>query len=259
MPNLAPNPAPDHAPAPGPAPTTTDDLAEAAFGLADAGAEMAATGLNPVTLAIGTFDEDTPFEAWTHYPSGDARDTDSGLQIYYHAHREDGEHGHFHVFLRAGDDAASLTSLLKEEPASKEDGAKDDGAEDTKAAAAVPKPIVAKDLIHVVAITMDPLGLPVQLFTTNYWVTGEQMITAEQLIPLLGRLRCSDAFEAPLANRWFNDFFTLYRDDVAQLLHERDAQLDKLGYPLEDREVEILSSKNISILDKMDELGLLED
>ena len=127
--------------------TRTDALADAAFGLVDAGAEMAAKGLNPVTLTIGTFDDDAPFESWTHYPPGDARDSKSGIQIYYHAHRAGHEHGHFHIFLKAGDTATqlNLVSAADEDPA----------------------PLESDDLFHVIAITMDATGLPIDLFTTN--------------------------------------------------------------------------------------------
>ena len=34
-----------------------------------------------------------------HYPAGDAYDRETHSQFYYHSHRE-GEHGHFHTFLR---------------------------------------------------------------------------------------------------------------------------------------------------------------
>lgn len=41
------------------------------------------------------------FVKLTHYPQGDVFDRETHAQYYYHAHR-DGEHGHFHLFLRAG-------------------------------------------------------------------------------------------------------------------------------------------------------------
>ena len=39
------------------------------------------------------------FYEWDHYPEGDIYDNETHAQYYYHAHRE-GEHGHFHTFLR---------------------------------------------------------------------------------------------------------------------------------------------------------------
>lgn len=38
-----------------------------------------------------------------HYPQDDVFDSETCGQYYYHAHRgNEAEHGHFHVFLRAG-------------------------------------------------------------------------------------------------------------------------------------------------------------
>ncbi|CDO60420.1 hypothetical protein BN1012_Phect2207 [Candidatus Phaeomarinobacter ectocarpi] len=217
----------------------TDELADAAFGLVDAGAQMAEQGLNPVTLTIGTFDDDAPFESWTHYPPGDARDSRSGVQIYYHGHRAGHEHGHFHIFLKAGDTASDVKSI----------SAADEDA----------TTLEADDLFHVIAITMDATGLPIELFTTNRWVTDEAMVTAKSILPLLDRLTCTDAFDAPLANQWFSHLFGLFRDDIAQLLVARDDALETINFALDDEAHEVLSSKPISILDRMEELGLFED
>ncbi|MEP0069771.1 hypothetical protein [Pyruvatibacter sp.] len=217
----------------------TEELADAAFGLVDAGAEMAAQGLNPVTLTIGTFGDEAPFESWTHYPPGDARDSKSGIQIYYHAHRAGHEHGHFHIFLKAGDTASDLKSIST---------ADEDAAT-----------LEADDLFHVIAITMDATGLPIDLFTTNRWVTGETMVSAKSILPQLDRLTCTDAFDTPLANQWFSDLFRLFKVDIAQLLVERDDALETINFALDDEAHEVLSAKPISILDRMDELGLFED
>ena len=54
------------------------------------------TGGNVVAEVLrgqGTFYE------FDHYPDGDVYDPETHSQFYYHAHRE-GEHGHFHTFLR---------------------------------------------------------------------------------------------------------------------------------------------------------------
>ena len=76
--------------------------------MAEAGAEvmeihrvLAKTGDNIVGELLknnGTFYE------WDHYPPGDVYDHETHGQYYYHAHaadqRFDGEHGHFHTFVR---------------------------------------------------------------------------------------------------------------------------------------------------------------
>ena len=223
-------------PAPGVAPATGGDgLIDAAFGIAEAGEEMAARGLNPVMLANGQY----AFEEWQHYPPGDARDTITGVQLYYHSHRGEAEHGHFHVFLRGWS-----------------------GVEGTAAVTAPGEPeenIGKKDLVHVIAIAMDATGLPCGLFTCNRWVTNEVMAPADAIIPRLAGLRLEDAFVDSLANHWFSDFFRLYRDDIAALLTERDRALAAIGHALGDTSHEILSQRPVSLLDRFEALGLIED
>ena len=51
-----------------------------------------------------------PFIELDHYPPGDIYDPASHSQYYYHAHRE-GEHGHFHTFLRQQGMAENLKPI----------------------------------------------------------------------------------------------------------------------------------------------------
>jgi len=104
----------------------------------------------------GTF---TEFE---HYPSGDVHDKDTHSQYFYHAHRGlSGENGHFHTFLRA----KGMPDHVSPEPY-------DGDAE-------VPEGDDA--LSHIIAISMDPRGYPIGLFSTNRWVTGETFYTAGRI------------------------------------------------------------------------------
>ena len=103
----------------------------------------------------GTFYEEE------HYPQGDVYDSESHSQYYYHAHRpESGEHGHFHTFLRA----KGMRRSVKPVPYSGD--------------AERPK---GKDApSHIAAISMDGPGMPIALFTTNRWVTGETFYAARR-------------------------------------------------------------------------------
>lgn len=61
-----------------------------------------------VLAGCGTFYE------WEHYPPGDVLDPDSRSQWYYHAHPKEerpGEHGHFHLFVRDGEDTVHLVAI----------------------------------------------------------------------------------------------------------------------------------------------------
>src|SRR3546814_7453899 len=89
--------------------------------MAAAGAEavdvhrvLAKTGDNLVGELLknnGTFYE------WDHYPPGDVYDHETHGQYYYHAHaadqRFDGEHGHFHTFVRSEEHTSELQSLMR--------------------------------------------------------------------------------------------------------------------------------------------------
>jgi hypothetical protein len=52
------------------------------------------------------------FREFDHYPEADVYDEETKSQYYYHAHRGlEGEHGHFHTFLRPGEDAVHLVAI----------------------------------------------------------------------------------------------------------------------------------------------------
>ena len=81
-----------------------DDLLamyDAAAEATECAAALAQNGTNPVTEALGGA---TVVEEWMHFPAGDVIDPQTHSQFYYHAHaaeeRVDGEHGHFHTFVR---------------------------------------------------------------------------------------------------------------------------------------------------------------
>ncbi|MFN4764722.1 DUF6969 family protein, partial [Gillisia sp. Q332] len=78
-----------------------EDMAEAGAEVMDVHRVLAKTGDNIVGELLkhnGTFYE------WDHYPPGDVYDHETHGQFYYHAHASDqrfqGEHGHFHTFVR---------------------------------------------------------------------------------------------------------------------------------------------------------------
>lgn len=120
-----------------------------------------------------------------HYPSGDVYDNRSGSQYYYHHHRESDEHGHFHTFVRA------------------------DQTQPT----------------HLIAISMDMMGLPVGLFTTNRWVTAERMLPAPSVLELVDRFRIDHAHPNWAVNRWLGAMLKLFFPQIQALLEHRDQVL----------------------------------
>lgn len=171
-----------------------------------------------------------------HYPKGDVYDRDSHAQYYYHAHRE-GEHGHFHTFLRA-----------KGMP---------DEARPAPEAAGRDWPAGDKALAHIVAISMDKKGQPLGLFMTNRWVTGETWYPAESIAAMIDRFEIDHAYPSWPVNRWITGMLRLFHPQIIQLLRERDAALEarRKEYPdrdvHDDREFEVLAECRISIKEQV--------
>ena len=242
--------------APSPAPGVVDVAAlprDEVARMAEAGAEilevrriLARTGDNVVAEILrnqGTFYE------WDHYPSGDVYDHGSHAQFYYHAHpvdqRFDGEHGHFHTFLR---------------PKGMPPGVKPAPIPDA------PMPEDPNDaLSHLIAISMDGDGEPFRLFTVNRWVTGEVWYAAEDVCRLLDRFRIDHAQPSWPTNRWITAMMTLFKPQIRELVTARDRcvaawQSDRPdGDSYEDRDLEVTSYVDISIDRQLEALQAVLD
>ncbi len=172
------------------------------------------------------------FYEWDHYPKGDVYDPETHSQYYYHAHRgATGEHGHFHTFLRARGMQPDVRPLPLE---------RDE-----------PWPTGNDALAHLVAVSMNALGVPTHLFSTNRWVTGETLYSAHDVIAMLDRFEMDLIWPEWPVNRWLNALMVLFRPQVEVLLHRRDAVIrDRLQKAdgtdvLEDRELEITALTRI--------------
>jgi hypothetical protein len=141
------------------------------------------------------------FYQMNHYPDGDVYDHETHGQYYYHAHR-DGEHGHFHLFLRP----KGMPDGIK--PALVEDFETPDGGNDA--------------LSHLIAISMDEFGQPKALFTTNRWVTAEYWYQCDDVIAMLDHFEIDHASPSWPANRWIGAMVQLFYPQICDLLHIRD-------------------------------------
>ncbi len=168
-----------------------------------------------------------------HYPPGDIFDPESHSQYYYHSHR-DGEHGHFHTFIRSDGMPSHIKPI--------EDQSHEDFMDERE-----------DNLSHLIAISMNAKGFPVQLFTTNRWVTAENWYKAEDVIALL------DQFEIDLVppswpvNIWMTGFIQLFKPLIKKLILERDQTIAEWQqkYPdrnvFEDRDLEITSEITLDV------------
>jgi hypothetical protein len=163
--------------------------------------------------------------AWTHYPPGDVFDPASGAQWYYHCHLppEEGEHGHFHCFVR---------------PHGK------DGP-----------------VHHLVAVGVDAYGKLIRLFTVNQWVVADSWLDAGPTVELLDRFDMQMPLPSYLTNRWLTAILRLYSGEIADLIRKRDetiaAHRAPQGIsPRDDRELEVTSELRVDLAATAKSLGL---
>jgi len=180
------------------------------------------------------------FYEMDHYPEGDAYDPETHSQFYYHSHRE-GEHGHFHTFLR---EAGMPTGMR---PAQQTRAPFKDDRDDT--------------LSHLIAISMDKSGFPTQLFTTNRWVTADHWYKADDVIIMLDRFDMDMSFPSLVTNMWLTNMVRLFRPQIEELIRARDVKVEAWAaeYPdedaFEDRELEITALLDISVEAQIEAVG----
>ncbi len=172
------------------------------------------------------------FYEMDHYPSGDVYDNETHSQYYYHAHRE-GEHGHFHTFLREAGMPEGLT------PVEQSHASFMDERNDT--------------LSHLVAISMDGSGYPIGMFTTNRWVTADTWYQADDVITMLERFEMDLAHPSLPVNVWVGAMVRLFRPQVEALIRERDrvvsdwAERHPGSDTFEDRDLEVTAYCPVSV------------
>ncbi|MBI4184217.1 MAG: hypothetical protein HY521_09495 [Proteobacteria bacterium] len=184
------------------------------------------------------------FYEWGHYPEGDVYDRVTHAQYYYHAHADKArgeEHGHFHTFLRPLGMPSGIT------PAPVPDGAAPKGPNDA--------------LSHLIAISMDPMGKPTGLFTTNRWVTAETWYRAEDVAAMVERFEIGHARPSWPTNRWITAMLRLFEPQIVALLHARDravadwARAHPGSNVYEDRGLEVTSALPISVEEQIERVA----
>lgn len=180
-----------------------------------------------------------------HFPDDDVFDRETQSQYYYHAHRGlDGEHGHFHTFVRPPGIPDGMQPIEYKN-------------------ATEPWPYGREALSHLISISMDGYGFPMGLFTTNRWVTDEAWYSAADVMQLLKRFRIDHAAPSWPVNRWISAMFVLFRPQMRQLLLQRDATVAQWAaqHPgtdvFEDRALDITSWVAISVEDQISQVDAM--
>ena len=167
-----------------------------------------------------------------HYPKGDVYDSETHSQFYYHSHRE-GEHGHFHTFLRE-------KGMPKDCRPVKQSEANFMKERDDK-------------LSHLIAISMNRAGFPIGLFTTNRWITADNWYTADDVIKMLDRFEMDLAWPSWPVNIWVTAMLRLFCPQIEELVRKRDSTVAdwQKKHPekdaFEDRGCDITSARRISV------------
>ncbi|MCK4869077.1 MAG: hypothetical protein KAT39_13575, partial [Alphaproteobacteria bacterium] len=107
------------------------------------------------------------------------------------------------------------------------------------------------------AISCDSGGLPIKLFTTNRWVTGEVWYKAEDVIRMLSYFQIDHVRPSWAVNIWVTNMLTLFRPQIRALIKERDNVVDNWAAEndsadvYEDRALEVTAECPISVDDQI--------
>ena len=176
-----------------------------------------------------------PTLQWERLPADDAVDTAGRYQWFYHSHAPEDrpagpEHGHIHLFARR--------TLWESLPATPD-------ARVFRTLCGNPR--CDTGTRHLIAIGLDPKGLPISLFTVNSWVTGDLMLGADATAQVLAEIALDTGY--PDIDRVIVSLAHLCGPDIHLLLAERDEALKTRdpGDVLEDRTLEVLSEAAIDL------------
>lgn len=177
-------------------------------------------------------------EFWKHYPKGDAKDAQCKSRWYYHVHapgqRHPDEHGHFHLFIHrdqlSGDVGEPIVG-----PTGKPKTGK-----------------IHAQVAHIAGLSINTAGIPRAWFVTNRWVTQEYLYPAEVMIDHLAEFNVDETPQDRLVNRCVTAMVELYREELTDLLRQRDAamaeRLEAEGpEAYESREYEVLAELPIDL------------
>ncbi len=202
--------------------------------------QMAAEGRPLMVRVLGAAD----IHWWEHYPDDDARDEITHSRWYYHVHapgdRDPEEHGHFHLFLHRTQLETGVQPIAQ--PAEGEDA--------------------LAFVTHIAGLSIDHQGIPISWFATNRWVTDEFMYAAPVMIAHLDRYNVDQTAEDETVNRFLTAMVALYRNEIADMLQERDQKLENLrragviGSELYEAGNDILAVRQIDLDAKVESLSI---
>lgn len=162
------------------------------------------------------------FIEWQHYPNDDMVDERSGYEFYYHAHSADEMPNGEHGHFH----------VIKRD---------------------------VKSFHHLIGIALDQKGLPTRLFTTNQWVTGEEMAGSTLVIKSIKGFDMVIKGRMAPVGKWISALMQLFFAEIETLIVERDQKIAELEARMGNREL-VLNSREHHVLteckiDLMDRLS----
>lgn len=147
------------------------------------------------------------FVEWQHYPNNDLVDERSGYEFYYHAHstKEMPQGEHGHFHVIRRD---------------------------------------TNTFHHLIGISLNQRGLPVRLFTTNQWVTGENMVNSKLVIKSIQEFQMSVKGRMAPVSKWVQALIQLYAVEIEGLILGRDQKIAQLTSIEGSRESALNSKKH---------------
>ena len=147
------------------------------------------------------------FIEWHHYPSNDLVDQQSGYEFYYHAHsaEEMPQGEHGHFHVIKRDENV---------------------------------------FHHLIGIALNQQGLPVRLFTTNQWVTGEDMVNSKLAIKTLREFQMVVKGRMAPVSKWVGSLIQLFALEIEGLILGRDQKILQLIAKQGSRELVLNSRKH---------------
>jgi len=174
--------------------------------------DMAAQHTNAVLKVLADVDH---FQTERRYPEAGLLFAEKQWRVFYHRHEtrpmHADEHGHLHIFTDIGD----------------------------------------QDWAHVVGLSIDAEGQPLQWFMTNRWVTDGPWLNHENLLQQFEALE--PGMDDGLVGNWLTVLLQLYSDTLFGLLEKRDARMQKkaegreMSVMLDDRDVYMLATQSIDL------------
>ena len=161
------------------------------------------------------------FIEWQHYPDNDLVDGASGYEFYYHSHSSDEMPKGEHGHFH----------VIKR---------------------------AGESFHHLIGVALDRQGLPVRLFTTNQWVTGEQMVSPDAVIQMIGGFEMNiKGRMAPVSN-WLAALIELFLPEIEVLVRGRDEKIAQLKLELggvelalNSKEHHVLTECKIDLMDRL--------